>query len=279
LTLHATATPAEYSINTGLMRRLWAVMLRHVYLYMGSWPRFVEMFYWPLISILTYGFISLSLVHKISDAAITTGVFISGVLLAEILSRTTASILLLFMEEIWSRNLGHLFASPILLREYIFSILCIGAIRSVLSVALASVVAYALFSFSILQLGWPLVLFILLLVMNSWWYGMLILALILRYGLAAEWLGWMIAFSLLPFVAAYYPVSVMPQALQWISWSLPATYVFESMKSLIAGQGLHSENLLTALVLNCGYFCAAAFILWRAYQGARRRGGLIQMGE
>ena len=66
---------------------------------------------------------------------------------------------------------------------------------------------------------------------------MLILALILRYGLAAEWLGWMIAFSMLPFVAAYYPVTVMPPPLQVFSWSLPATYVFQSMKSLIGGQG------------------------------------------
>jgi ABC-2 type transport system permease protein len=281
LTSHAIAPPLPERRNCFalFLGRLWGLALRHVYLYMGSWPRFVELLYWPLISILTYGFISLYFVRKFSDSTVTIEAFVAGVLLAEIMSRTTAGMLLLFMEEIWSRNLGHLFASPIRLYEYTLSVLFMGALRSLLAVLLASIVAYFLFGVSLSHLGWPLALYILLLFINSWWFGLLILALVMRYGLAAEWLGWMLAFSFLPFVAPYYPVSIMPPALQIISWCLPATYVFESMKSLVARHELQGGMLLIALGLNLIYFTAAAFIFRRAYQGARRRGTLLQTGE
>ena len=109
--------------------------------------------------------------------------------------------------------------------------------------------------------------------------GMLIMALLLRFGMAAEWLGWMATQLLVPLIAPYYPVSVLPSIIQMISKSIPATYVFEDMKAVIAGQASHPYHLGLALGLNVFYLLIALGILTLSFRGARLRGGLLQIGE
>jgi ABC-2 type transport system permease protein len=261
------------------LRRIWGLMLRHIYLHIGSWPRIVEMMYWPLINMLSWGFTSLYVVKRLTGATILQDLLVGGVLLNEIFTRTSLTMLVLFLEEVWSRNLGHLFASPMKFSDYTVGLVITALTRMGLSVIPAMFVAKYLFGFSILSLGWPLVAFIGLLTLNGCWYGLLVMAMLFRYGLAAEWLGWMSIWLLTPLVAPYYPVSILPHAMQYISWSLPATYVFESMKSIMGGNGVHADYLWISLALNTLYLVLAGFVFRQAYRGALRRGGILQVGE
>jgi ABC-2 type transport system permease protein len=261
------------------LRRVWGLALRHIYLYRGSWPRLVEMMYWPILNIALYGFVSLSLVHRFGHTDILTDAFMGGVLLAEIMTRNTVSMLIMYMEEVWSRNLGHLFASPLRLRDYVGGLIGLSTLRCLISVIPAYIVVYYLFDFSILRLGWELPLYAALLCFNSWWFGLLILSLLMRYGLAAEWLGWMCTWLLMPFMAPYYPVSILPHAFQVVSWAIPGTYVFESMKLQIATGAAQFDYLGIALALNLVYLGVAFLVFARAYRHSRKSGGLLQMGE
>jgi ABC-2 type transport system permease protein len=89
------------------LRRVWAVALRHLFLYRGSWPRVVETLFWPMINMLMLGFASLFLLQRFSSATIIANVFLAGVLLNETMLRTSMGMMVMFLEEIWSRNLGH----------------------------------------------------------------------------------------------------------------------------------------------------------------------------
>jgi ABC-2 type transport system permease protein len=239
------------------------------------------MIYWPIVNMATWGFVSLYLIRKFTNADITlVGMaLMGGVLLNEMFLRVIFNMLMLFLEEVWSRNLGHLFASPLKLAEYIAGLMLTSLVRTALALTPAIILARYLFGYSLFHLGTPLFAYIPLLAINGCWYGLLIVALLLRYGLAAEWLAWMSTWLFVPLVAPYYPVSVLPDWLQAISYALPATYVFESMKALVAQHEVHTEYLWKALGLNLVYFAAASIILTRAYRGARARGGLLQMGE
>ena len=42
----------------GTPRRIGAVILRHWYLIAGSWPRFLDLCYWPLVQMILWGFIT-----------------------------------------------------------------------------------------------------------------------------------------------------------------------------------------------------------------------------
>ena len=279
MTLPAIAPPSNPPAFPLMFRRLGALVLRHLYLHLGSWPRIVETLYWPMINISMWGFTSLYLVNHFSDATVVANVLIAGALLTEIFIRISVTILMLFLEEVWSRNLGHLFASPLRIGEYVGGLAIVCFLRTLISMTPAILVAAWLFHFSLFSLGWPLLAFIALLALNACWCGMLIVSLLLRYGLAAEWLGWMAAWLMVPLMAAYYPVTILPQPLQMIAHALPASHVFASMKSLMADTGLQGENLWVALGLNAIYVPIAGLVFNRAYQSARRRGGLLQMGE
>ncbi len=261
------------------LRRIHGLTLRHLYLYKESWPRLVEMMYWPILNIILFGFISMAIMRRTGHADVTTDAYLGGLMLAEILVRSSMAMLIMYMEEVWSRNLGHLFASPLRLRDYIAALMTLSTARCLIAVIPAFAIVYFLFDFSILRMGWALPLYTALLCFNGWWYGMLVISLLMRFGLAAEWLGWMCSWLLMPFMAPYYPVSILPKAFQYISWSLPSTYVFESMKQQMATGAIRFDYLGIALALNILYLGLAALVVRRAFAHARNSGGLLQMGE
>ncbi len=261
------------------LRRVWAICLRQTYLYTGSWPRILQMMYWPMVNILAWGFTSFYVMKKMAGASVIANTFIAGVLLNEVFMRTNFTMIVLFLEEFWSRNLGHLFASPLTLTDYTVGLITSAIVCMVLSIIPAMMVAYWLFGFSVLSFGWVLAVFLFLLAFNGCWYGLLVLSMLFRFGVAAEWLGWMSIYLLTPLIAPFYPVSVLPRSLQYISWCLPGTYVFESMKSILNGNDLHADYLWISLGLNCIYLIVASLVFSRAYRSAQKRGGILQVGE
>jgi ABC-2 type transport system permease protein len=207
------------------------------------------------------------------------GSLVGAVLLVEVFVRMSTTMLMLFLEEIWSRNLGHLFASPIRLAEYSCGVIWVGFVRTMIALTPAVIVAKLMFGFWIFSFGWHLAAYVPLLILNGCWYGLLLMSLLLRYGLSAEWMAWMGTWFLIPVIAPYYPVAILPTWLQPFSHALPATYVFEHMKAMVAGRDAPNEYLWIALALNILYLIAATGVFTLAYRGARKNGGLLQVGE
>lgn len=280
MTSPATAQlPEKPSPYWLLMRRMWAISVRHAYLYMGSWPRLLQTMYWPMINMLVWGFTSFYIIKKMAGAQMVASILVAGVLLNEFFMRMNFVMIIMFLEEIWSRNLGHLFASPIKLWEYTIGLIGTAIIWMLISMIPATIVAWWLFNFSIFSLGWHVLPMLALLIFNGGWFAVLILAMLFRFGIAAEWLSWMGIYLFTPLVAPYYPVSVLPQALQYVSWSLPATYVFDAMKQMLNDGTFNSQDLWISFALNIAYTIMAAFIYSIAYRAAQRRGGILQVGE
>ena len=50
-------------MNRAALRRVWGLAYRHLALYRRSWPRVLEVMYWPTLEILVWGFVSLSLMR------------------------------------------------------------------------------------------------------------------------------------------------------------------------------------------------------------------------
>jgi ABC-2 type transport system permease protein len=262
-----------------LLRRIWAIPLRHIYLHMGSWPRIVEMMYWPLVNMASWGFTSVYLTKAIGHVEIVGSTLIAAVVLMEFFMRPTMMVLTLFMEELWSRNLGHLFASPLRVSEYMAGLVITTLVRTSIALTPLLLIAHYVFGFSLFSLGWAAAIYVPLLALNGCICGSLIIALLLRLGLAAEWLAWMATMMLAPFFAPYYPVEILPQGFQLIARVLPPTYVFESMKSQMATGDVQPKKLLIAFGLTVIYALIAAFVFRAAYRSAKRRGGLLQSGE
>ena len=260
-------------------QRIWAMVLRHSYLLRSSWPRLLELAYWPTFQLLLWGFITTFFLQHSSWIAQAAGVLISAVLLWDVLFRANLGLALTFLEEMWARNLGQLFISPLRPSELIVSLMFISLIRTLISVTPAAFLALPLFDVWVFDLGLGLAAFFFNLMVMGWAIGLLVSGLLLRLGLGAESLCWLGIFLIAPITGIYYPVEVLPDWLEPIAWTLPSTYVFEGMRSVLFDQVFRWDLLAGAVGLNLLYLliCSGVF-LWM-FRVARYQGKLLQQGE
>ena len=259
--------------------RVGAMVLRHWYVVRSSWPRTAELVYWPLVQMLMWGFLQTHLAQTAGLAATAAGLFIGGVLLWDILVRCQLGFSVAFLEEIWSRNLGHLMMSPLRPGEYIAALIVVSLMKLAVAMVPVALLAYLFFGFNLLTLGFACAAFFANLVLMSWALGLVSTGAVLRWGLGAENLAWLAVFVLLPVSCVYYPVTTLPGWLQPLAWSLPPTHVFEGLRALLLEGTFRGDLMLSALVLNIGYFIAGLLVFRYFLQSARTNGSLVQMGE
>jgi ABC-2 type transport system permease protein len=263
----------------GSLGRIWAMLLRYLYLLRSSWPRTLELLYWPTLQMLIWGFMSQFLYVNSNYVFRAFGVLLAAVMLWDVLFRGQLGLSISFLEEMWARNLGHLFVTPLRPFEWVLALLSMSLIRVLIGVIPAALLAIALYHYSIFSLGLPLIAFVAVLLAMGWALGLAICGLILRHGMGAESLAWLAVFTLSPISAVYYPVSILPHWLQHVSWALPSTYVFEGMRALLFQKVFRADYLSTAGALDLVLLALGASVFFLALRDARQRGALLQMGE
>jgi ABC-2 type transport system permease protein len=259
--------------------RVWAMMLRYLYILRSSWPRTLELLYWPTLQVLIWGFMSQFFSQNSAYVARAFGVLLGAVMLWDLMFRSQLGLSISFLEEMWSRNLGHLFATPLRAYEWVVSLLAMSAIRVTIGILPAALLAIPLYHYSIFAMGLPLLAFVVALMAMGWALGLAICGLILRHGMGAESLAWTVIFALAPVSCVYYPVSILPAWLQPIAWSLPQTYVFEGMRTVMFENIFRTDYFFAAIGLDIVYLAIGIGILFLAFRDARHRGALMQMGE
>ncbi len=263
----------------GSLGRIRGLVLRYLFLIKGSVPRLLELAYWPSIQLVLWGFISQFFLTQSSILAEAAGILIGAVLLWDVLFRGQLGFSISFLEELWSRNLGHIFVTPLRPCEFILALMGISLIRVFIGMSPAIILAIPLYHFSIFDLGFPLLAFFTNLLIFGWVIGLLVTSLLLRFGVGAESLAWALIFLIAPVSAIYYPVSILPNWLQWIAWMLPPAHVFEGMRAILVQDYFEKTLLFSASTLNLGYLIIATMVFLYNFNAARREGRLLQIGE
>jgi ABC-2 type transport system permease protein len=255
-------------------------MYRHLALYRRSWPRMLELAYWPILQMCIWGFTASFLMTRMGNAAVMAGAaLLGGVLLWEVTLRSQMGMSISFLEEIWSRNLGHIFVSPLRPYEMIIALIGMSMIRMVIGVLPAILLAWAFYAFNLFTLGPVLVLFFANLMIFGWSVALGVVSLVLRHGAGAEPLAWGVLFGLTPFSAVFYPVAVLPAALRPVAWALPTSHVFEGMRGILLNGVVRWDHLAAAFALNLVWLGAACLLFARQFHQARVSGALVSMGE
>ncbi|HEY2137667.1 MAG TPA: ABC transporter permease [Xanthobacteraceae bacterium] len=259
--------------------RITAMVMRYWYVLRSSWPRLLDLVYWPAVQMLMWGFLQLYITQNAGFFARAGGTFIGAVLLWDILFRGQLGFSISFLEEMWSRNLANLMMSPLRPVEFVLALMIMSVVRLSISVLPVTGLAIAFFGFNLFGLGLALAAFFVNLLLTSWAVGIFVSGLVLRNGLGAENLAWTIMFIFLPLTCVYYPVAVLPGWLQAVAWLLPPTYVFEGMRALMIDHVFRLDLMLEALALNALLFAAGAAAFLALLKSARRHGSLLQVGE
>jgi ABC-2 type transport system permease protein len=270
------ATPARIAFSP---RRVFAIVLRHWYLLSSSWPRVLDLIYWPAVQMLMWGFLQMYVSQHSGFFAQAAGTFIGAVLLWDILFRGQIGFSISFLEEMYARNMGNLMMSPLRPAEFIAALMIQSIIRLLIGLVPVSILAIAFFGFNMWGMGLALVAFFVNLILTSWAIGILVAGILLRHGLGAENMAWTFMFLFLPITCVYYPVSVLPGWLQVFAWMLPPTYVFEGMRALLIDHVFRADLMLEALALNAVLFGGAVAGFLVLLRSARREGTLLQGGD
>jgi ABC-2 type transport system permease protein len=143
-------TPADWRFDLALSRgRIGAMISRYWYLLRSSWPRLLELIYWPAVQMLTWGFLQLYIGENSGFFARAGGTFIGAVLLWDILFRGQLGFSVSFLEEMWSRNLANLMISPLRPMEFVMALMVMSIVRLAIGMVPVSLLAIGFFGFNL----------------------------------------------------------------------------------------------------------------------------------
>lgn len=258
--------------------RIGALLLRYTYLYSRSPARVMELFFWPVMELLVWGYFQLYLTDQGNSLPPFFQFLIGALIFWDFLYRCQMGVSIAVLEDIWSRNFINLFVSPLTVNELLGTTFIVCIFKACVPTVVLSLLAYALYGFNVLQLG-PIVFFgYTLLLMFGFALGVFTTALILRFGHAAEALAWGVPFLVQPLSAVFYPVSVLPFFLRWPSHFLPASYVFEGIRHYIQTGSYPVGAFATAFVLNLLWLALMISFFHWTFHAIRVRGLLGKVG-
>jgi ABC-2 type transport system permease protein len=256
-------------------QRALAISLRQFYLLKGSPIRILPLFIWVAIDILLWGFITKYL-NAMSSGPNFVPILLGAVLLWDFFTRVMHGIATSFFEDVWSRNFLNFFASPLTITEYLSGLVFTSVLTSIVGLAVMLLLATAGFGLSLFTYGLATITFVLVLFLFGIALGITGTALVLRFGPAAEWFVWPIPAMLSPFASVFYPVATLPIWMQYLAYSMPASYVFEALRGIVAGQPVKVSYLLISTVLAIAYIFAAGLFFRHVYRRAVRTGLLAR---
>ncbi len=261
------------------LSRIIAVFVRQLFLFRSNPTRLVSIFLWLIIDIIQWGFISkyLGTLGQATFSYIT--VILGAIILWGFMARIQQGIMMAFLEDVWTQNFINFFASPLKVREYVSGLILTSILTGLAGFLAVVVIAGTVFGYNLMRIGLLLLPFMVILLVFGIAMGLFVSAMIFRLGPSAEWLGWPIPLVLSLFVGVYYPVSTLPAGLRAFSKLVPPTYVFESMRSILASGTLPISlvsDLLIGVLLAATYLWMTSFFFIRIYRKNLKNGNIAR---
>ena len=257
-------------------RRIYAIILRYLYIFRRSYDRLADAFYWPTIDLIVWGLTSAYLKSFAPKSSPIILMIVSGILLWLIVWRAQHEITGGILEDLYNKNLINIFVSPLKFLEWNMAFLIMGVLKIIISLPFAMLVAYLLYHVQIFLYGFYLIPFIISLTISGWWIGFFVAGLIFRFGTRVQILAWAVVAIISPFAAIYYPVSILPTWAQYIAYATPMSYIFEGSRQIIFKHYLDPKNLIISFILNFIYLTVAIIFVKSSFKKVLSK-GLIKL--
>lgn len=259
------------------LKRVNTVLLHTWYHFIHSLETWVDMFWNSTLQVILFAFIANS--YKGSGGEDLGVAMLLGVILWNFIWGAQYGVTIGLMWEIWTRSLTSLFITPLSLEEFLFGQMLSSIIKATVSFVVTLYAALLIFDFSLLPLGWMLVLYGLELLIFGWGIGLAILSLIFRYGQQVQAISWALVFLVQPFGAVFYPVSILPEGIRWIPYLFPTSYLFETMREQMKRGVINWQSLLYGTLINIVWFIFGYILLKWNYHKAKESGAFVRMEQ
>lgn len=244
----------------------WIISKRNVF-------TLFELFFWPMISLLSIGLLTRFL--RVSEGMVSF--LIVGAIALTILQVAQMDVAYVLLFDMWSKSIKNTFISPVKSYHLIFGALLFGAVRGTIVFLILVSVSRYLFGFDFLVGGLlPVLVFLAGVFSVAAVIGMTVCISILTFGQKADVAAWSLSGLILLVSGIYYPVEVLPFAMQLLSRAIPLTYFLEYYRSIFI-PGPH--NLFMGTALAALYLVVGLILFDRSIERARRTGILLRLSE
>jgi ABC-2 type transport system permease protein len=256
------------------LRRIKSLILQEIYITKGSIEILVDIFWFPVMTVLAVGFID----QYFSSQTGSTHVVTAGYLYWEYFRIVQYTIAVGIMWNIWSHNLSNIFITGLTMKEYFLTKFFLAVVVSCLSFTFNAVATYLLFGFNILSIGLvTTILSIINLSIFGWSLGMIIVGIIFKFGTRIQAITWGMVYLFQPITAPQYPVSILPPVMQKLAYMLPPTYVFEAIRSgLKHPEIIRWDFFTTSFILNILFFIFSVWLFTVLHDISRITGQFVK---
>ena len=244
----------------------WIISKRNVF-------TLFELFFWPMISLLSIGLLTRFL--NVGPAMVSF--LLVGAIALTILQVAQIDVAYVLLFDMWSKSIKNTFIAPVRSYHLVFGALLFGIARGAFVFAILVSVSQYLFGFDFRAGGLlPVLIFLAGVFAVAAVIGIAVCISILTFGQKADVAAWSLSGLILLVSGIYYPVAVLPPALQVLSRVIPLTYFLEYYRSVFI-PGPH--NLATGAALAAAYLAVGLILFDRAIERARRTGILLRLSE
>lgn len=251
--------------------RIRAFSLRHLYPLKRDFDLLSDMIYWPIIDVLIWGVTGQWLGGSSGITAVVVSL-LTGLILWNVIWRSQSEISRNLIDEIWNNNLVNLFSTPLTLAEWITGVLLLSVAKTAFTISVLIPLILFLYHVSIFTIGLWLIPFFVGAIMTGWWVGFISAGIVIRWGPKVQTVVWTLPGILLPFSVVFFPLASLPTFLQPISYIVPTTYIFESMRSLLQGGVVDARLIGLCYALNILYLVLSLKWFVSSFEASRKLG-------
>lgn len=259
-------------MSSASSRRITAMAKRNLRVQMRNPGHWFLLIVLPVVDGLLFG--SIGVAYGEGDGPVR--LLVTGILLFHLIWQLTLAGSLGMLEEVWSRNLMNLVATPLTEREFLGALGLVGLLRTVVAISLIAAVGFGFYAVAPDAAGWVLVPSAAILILFGMAVTFLVMALTLQYGDSAEVFSWGTLVLLMPLSGFFYPVDSLPPALAAIAQVIPLTHVFEAVRVGLADQTVAWAQLAIAAAGTLALLGLAAWFLDRQLRRLRAEGWITR---
>src|SRR5436853_2757453 len=253
------------------LRRITAILMQEFFVTTRSVEVVMDIFFFPLINIVVFGFLSLYL--EGSNESIVGQYVLLGMLLWQVIWIIEYSVAVGSLWNIWARNLSNMFIAPLMVKEYILAHTLSGIAKASFMLLFSATLSFFVFKLNILTIGiLPLTLAFINFAFFAFSMGIAILGLIFRYGTRIQAFAWGVVPVFQPLSAAFYPLKVMPLPLQFVAYLFPPTYTFEAARYSLAYHIINWQLFGISFAENIFYCIVCIIFFSKMFEKSRDTG-------
>ncbi len=257
--------------------RCAALTLHFLYAMKRNPTRLIEILVWPTLEIVLFSFLALA-VHQAENQVITVGLSIlAGLVFWNFFSRIVQESIAQFMDDVISKNIQNILVTPVTLTELVAGLSIAAILKMIISIAFLSLLIFGLYPPLLVLIGTTSLIWIGILISYAIVLSLLGIALIMIFGTRLSFIGSLLSTGIQIFACAFYPRNILPPVLYQLSFLVPISYVFESIRNYLLYKTVYPTELLLAALSLFLTIVITIIIFKRAFGIARERASLTKI--